>query len=86
MYEQIRPCDPFGRIMQDHFLKLNSALQAVRRYPDTAAQRRRFLDEASVQRESTSCVTFRRVRHLKLNRTCVLVPIFRAGTSVCVWT
>uniref|UniRef100_A0A7N9AWE5 tRNA wybutosine-synthesizing protein 4 n=1 Tax=Mastacembelus armatus TaxID=205130 RepID=A0A7N9AWE5_9TELE len=45
MYEQIHPDDPFGRIMQDHFLKLNSALHALRQYPDTAAQTCRFLDE-----------------------------------------
>ncbi|XP_074513718.1 tRNA wybutosine-synthesizing protein 4 [Sebastes fasciatus] len=45
MYEQIHPFDPFGRIMQDHFLKLNSTLHALRRYPDTAAQRHRFLDK-----------------------------------------
>ncbi|KAM9342949.1 LOW QUALITY PROTEIN: tRNA wybutosine-synthesizing protein 4 [Pholidichthys leucotaenia] len=45
MYEQIRPQDPFGRIMQEHFLKLNSALHALHRYPDTSAQRRRFLDK-----------------------------------------
>ncbi|KAM7407026.1 hypothetical protein PAMA_002980 [Pampus argenteus] len=44
MYEQIRPRDPFGRIMQDHFLKLNSTLHALQQYPDTAAQTRRFLD------------------------------------------
>lgn len=43
MYEQIHPHDPFGRIMQDHFLKLNSTLHALRQYPDTAAQRHRFL-------------------------------------------
>ncbi|XP_068184667.1 tRNA wybutosine-synthesizing protein 4 isoform X2 [Antennarius striatus] len=45
MYEQIRPHDPFGRIMQNHFLKLNSALHAIRQYPDAAAQRHRFLDK-----------------------------------------
>ncbi|XP_031729234.1 tRNA wybutosine-synthesizing protein 4 [Anarrhichthys ocellatus] len=45
MYEQIHPQDPFGRIMQDHFLKLNSTLHALRQYPDAAAQRRRFLDK-----------------------------------------
>uniref|UniRef100_A0A8C4IYZ4 tRNA wybutosine-synthesizing protein 4 n=1 Tax=Dicentrarchus labrax TaxID=13489 RepID=A0A8C4IYZ4_DICLA len=39
MYEQIHPHDPFGRIMQDHFLKLNSTLHALRQYPDTATQR-----------------------------------------------
>ncbi|XP_049904417.1 tRNA wybutosine-synthesizing protein 4 [Epinephelus moara] len=43
MYEQIHPHDPFGRIMQDHFLKLNSTLHALQLYPDTVAQRRRFL-------------------------------------------
>uniref|UniRef100_A0A665VXN7 tRNA wybutosine-synthesizing protein 4 n=1 Tax=Echeneis naucrates TaxID=173247 RepID=A0A665VXN7_ECHNA len=45
MYEQIRPDDPFGRVMQDHFLKLNSALHALRQYPDSAAHTRRFLDK-----------------------------------------
>ncbi|XP_061579193.1 tRNA wybutosine-synthesizing protein 4 isoform X2 [Cololabis saira] len=45
MYEQIHPHDPFGRIMQDHFLKLNSTLHALRQYPDTSAQTRRFLDK-----------------------------------------
>ncbi|XP_063743083.1 tRNA wybutosine-synthesizing protein 4 isoform X2 [Eleginops maclovinus] len=45
MYEQIHPRDPFGRIMQDHFLKLNSTLHALQQYPDTAAQRHRFLDQ-----------------------------------------
>ncbi|XP_045909416.1 tRNA wybutosine-synthesizing protein 4 [Micropterus dolomieu] len=45
MYEQIHPHDPFGQIMQDHFLKLNSTLHALRQYPDTAAQRHRFLDK-----------------------------------------
>nr|XP_020475690.1 tRNA wybutosine-synthesizing protein 4 isoform X2 [Monopterus albus] len=45
MYEQIHPGDPFGRIMQDHFLKLNSTLHALQQYPDTAAQRSRFLDK-----------------------------------------
>lgn len=49
IYEQIHPYDPFGRIMQDHFLKLNSTLHALRQYPDTAAQRHRFLDKASMQ-------------------------------------
>ncbi|KAJ8255237.1 hypothetical protein GJAV_G00202630 [Gymnothorax javanicus] len=44
MYEQIRPHDPFGRVMQDHFKKLNSTLNAIGPYPDTAAQRQRFLD------------------------------------------
>ncbi|KAJ8352882.1 hypothetical protein SKAU_G00243580 [Synaphobranchus kaupii] len=46
MYEQIRPDDPFGRVMQDHFLKLNSALNAIRLYPNTAAHRHRFMDRS----------------------------------------
>ncbi|KAL2081246.1 hypothetical protein ACEWY4_023099 [Coilia grayii] len=45
MYEQIRPSDPFGRVMQSHFLKLNSALHALTSYPDVAAQRQRFLSK-----------------------------------------
>ncbi|XP_005746375.1 tRNA wybutosine-synthesizing protein 4 [Pundamilia nyererei] len=45
MYEQIHPHDPFGQIMQEHFQKLNSTLHALRQYPDTAAQRHRFLDK-----------------------------------------
>lgn len=48
LYEQICPNDPFGRIMQNHFLKLNSRLHAITEYPDCAAQKRRFLDLASV--------------------------------------
>ncbi|XP_072253674.1 tRNA wybutosine-synthesizing protein 4 [Leuresthes tenuis] len=45
MYEQIHPHDPFGRIMQEHFLKLNSTLHALQLYPDTSAQRLRFLEK-----------------------------------------
>ncbi|KAM9850756.1 tRNA wybutosine-synthesizing protein 4 [Aulostomus maculatus] len=45
IYEQIHPHDPFGRIMQEHFLKLNSTLHALQVYPDTEAQRHRFLDK-----------------------------------------
>uniref|UniRef100_A0A3B5ALD7 tRNA wybutosine-synthesizing protein 4 n=1 Tax=Stegastes partitus TaxID=144197 RepID=A0A3B5ALD7_9TELE len=45
MYEQIHPHDAFGRIMQEHFLKLNSTLHALQQYPDTSAQRQRFLDK-----------------------------------------
>ncbi|XP_066542635.1 tRNA wybutosine-synthesizing protein 4 [Hoplias malabaricus] len=43
MYEQIRPDDPFGRVMQNHFVKLNSRIHALCQYPDTSAQTRRFL-------------------------------------------
>lgn len=49
MYEQMHPGDPFGRVMQNHFLKLNSTLHGLRRYPDAAAQRRRFLEQASAR-------------------------------------
>ncbi|XP_028846985.1 tRNA wybutosine-synthesizing protein 4 isoform X2 [Denticeps clupeoides] len=45
LYEQIRPLDPFGRVMQDHFLKLNSTLHALTTYPDTTAQTQRFLNK-----------------------------------------
>ncbi|XP_063069032.1 tRNA wybutosine-synthesizing protein 4 [Engraulis encrasicolus] len=51
MYEQIRPSDPFGRVMQSHFLKLNSALHALTSYPDLAAQRQRFLSKGWEQCE-----------------------------------
>ncbi|XP_033899386.3 tRNA wybutosine-synthesizing protein 4 [Acipenser ruthenus] len=44
MYEQLRPHDPFGRVMQQHFLQLNSTLHALSRYPDKQTQRQRFLD------------------------------------------
>ncbi|XP_076857570.1 tRNA wybutosine-synthesizing protein 4 isoform X2 [Brachyhypopomus gauderio] len=45
MYEQICPGDPFGRVMQSHFLKLNSKIHALCQYPDTAAQTQRFLQK-----------------------------------------
>ncbi|XP_014866694.1 PREDICTED: tRNA wybutosine-synthesizing protein 4 isoform X3 [Poecilia mexicana] len=54
MYEQIRPDDPFGRVMQDHFLKLNSTLHALQQYPDLPAQRQRFLDKASAPTHHTA--------------------------------
>lgn len=47
MYEQVRPHDPFGCVMQEHFLKMNSPLHALTQYPDVSAQRQRFLDKAS---------------------------------------
>lgn len=49
LYEQIGPCDPFGQIMQNHFHKINSSLHSLRQYPDAAAQRCRFLDQASMR-------------------------------------
>ncbi|RXN29035.1 tRNA wybutosine-synthesizing 4 [Labeo rohita] len=45
MYEQIRPDDPFGRVMQNHFLKLNSTIHALKQYPDTVAQTHRFIQK-----------------------------------------
>ncbi|XP_026888835.2 tRNA wybutosine-synthesizing protein 4 isoform X2 [Electrophorus electricus] len=45
MYEQICPDDPFGKVMQSHFLKLNSKIHALCQYPDTAAQTQRFLQK-----------------------------------------
>ncbi|XP_078795157.1 tRNA wybutosine-synthesizing protein 4 isoform X4 [Oryzias latipes] len=52
MYEQVRPHDPFGCVMQEHFLKMNSPLHALTQYPDVSAQRQRFLDKGWQQ-----CVT-----------------------------
>lgn len=49
LYEQIGPRDPFGQIMQDHFCKINSRLHSIQQYPDAAAQRGRFLEQASMQ-------------------------------------
>ncbi|KAM9486203.1 tRNA wybutosine-synthesizing protein 4 [Clarias gariepinus] len=43
MYEQIRPDDPFGMVMQNHFLKLNSKIHALCQYRDTTAQTERLL-------------------------------------------
>ncbi|XP_016355052.1 tRNA wybutosine-synthesizing protein 4-like, partial [Sinocyclocheilus anshuiensis] len=34
-YEQIHPDYPFGRVMQNHFLRLNSTIHALKQYPDT---------------------------------------------------
>lgn len=45
LYEQIRPDDPFGRVMQSHFLKLNSKIHSLQQYPDTVAQTQRFIQE-----------------------------------------
>lgn len=44
LYEQIRPEDPFGQVMQKHFCQLNSRLHALPQFPDREAQRNRFLD------------------------------------------
>ncbi|KAJ7418563.1 tRNA wybutosine-synthesizing protein 4 [Pitangus sulphuratus] len=43
LYEQVHPEDPFGRVMQQHFSQLNSALHSLTQYPDCEAQQKRFL-------------------------------------------
>ncbi|XP_013912925.1 PREDICTED: tRNA wybutosine-synthesizing protein 4 [Thamnophis sirtalis] len=50
LYEQIHPSDPFGRIMQNHFSRLQSPLRSLTSYPDCKAQQMRFL-----QRGWTEC-------------------------------
>ncbi|XP_059696269.1 tRNA wybutosine-synthesizing protein 4 isoform X1 [Haemorhous mexicanus] len=43
LYEQVHPEDPFGRVMQQHFRQLSTALHSLALYPDCQAQQRRFL-------------------------------------------
>ncbi|XP_069790588.1 tRNA wybutosine-synthesizing protein 4 isoform X2 [Narcine bancroftii] len=45
VYEQIRPYDPFGQVMRQHFAQLNSTLHALVRFPGKEAQQKRFLQE-----------------------------------------
>ncbi|XP_018427316.1 PREDICTED: tRNA wybutosine-synthesizing protein 4 [Nanorana parkeri] len=45
LYEQFSPCDPFGQVMMNHFVSLNSALRSVAVYPRLEDQERRFLHE-----------------------------------------
>ncbi|XP_051877081.1 tRNA wybutosine-synthesizing protein 4 [Pristis pectinata] len=45
VYEQIRPNDPFGQVMQQHFVQLNSTLHALVQFPGKEAQQKRFLKE-----------------------------------------
>ncbi|KAK4830608.1 hypothetical protein QYF61_012051 [Mycteria americana] len=45
LYEQMHPEDPFGRVMQQHFSQLNSALHSLAQYPDCEAQQRRFFEK-----------------------------------------
>ncbi|XP_038596826.1 tRNA wybutosine-synthesizing protein 4 [Tachyglossus aculeatus] len=42
-YEPLRPADPFGRVMRDHFRRRGAALLGPAAWPDLEAQRRRFL-------------------------------------------
>ncbi|KFV46784.1 Leucine carboxyl methyltransferase 2, partial [Tyto alba] len=45
LYEQMHPEDPFGRVMQQHFSQMNSALRSLAQYPDCKAQQRRFFEK-----------------------------------------
>ncbi|NXV51169.1 TYW4 protein, partial [Uria aalge] len=45
LYEQMHPEDPFGRVMQQHFSQMNSALNSLARYPDCEAQQMRFFEK-----------------------------------------
>ncbi|XP_068527993.1 tRNA wybutosine-synthesizing protein 4 isoform X2 [Anas acuta] len=45
LYEQMHPEDSFGRVMQQHFSQLNSALHSLSQYPDCEAQQRRFFEK-----------------------------------------
>ncbi|XP_074996688.1 tRNA wybutosine-synthesizing protein 4 isoform X3 [Calonectris borealis] len=45
LYEQMHPEDAFGRVMQQHFSQLNSALHSLPQYPDCEAQQRRFFEK-----------------------------------------
>lgn len=80
MYEQIRPRDPFGRIMQDHFLKLNSTLHALQQYPDSAAQRHRFLVKVSML--TIEAVEYFFLRHvIVVIRVCVILFLLCSNTQ-----
>ncbi|XP_055989418.1 tRNA wybutosine-synthesizing protein 4 [Sorex fumeus] len=43
VYEQMKPHDAFGQVMQQHFRQLNSPLHGLDRFPDVKAQQHRFL-------------------------------------------
>lgn len=43
VYEQIRPNDGFGRVMQQHFIQLSIPLLSLPFYPDKESQRNRYL-------------------------------------------
>ena len=44
-YEQIRPDDGFGRVMQQHFIQLSIPLLSLPLYPDKESQRKRYLQK-----------------------------------------
>lgn len=43
VYEQIRPNDGFGRVMQQHFVQLSIPLLSLPIYPNQEYQRKRYL-------------------------------------------
>ena len=43
VYEQIRPNDGFGRVMQQHFIQLSIPLLSLPAYPDKETQQNRYL-------------------------------------------
>ncbi|XP_075054587.1 tRNA wybutosine-synthesizing protein 4 [Mixophyes fleayi] len=45
LYEQFSPDDPFGQVMINHFVSLNSALCSVIAYPQLQDQEQRFLQK-----------------------------------------
>ncbi|KAM4699631.1 tRNA wybutosine-synthesizing protein 4 isoform 2-T3 [Discoglossus pictus] len=45
LYEQISPTDPFGQVMMNHFISLNSPLLSVATYPQLQDQEQRFLQQ-----------------------------------------
>ncbi|XP_063806858.1 tRNA wybutosine-synthesizing protein 4 isoform X2 [Pseudophryne corroboree] len=45
LYEQFSPDDPFGQVMINHFVSLNSALCSVIAYPQLEDQEQRFLQK-----------------------------------------
>lgn len=55
LYEQVHPEDPFGRVMQQHFRQLNTALRSLAQYPDCKAQQRRFLGKVSACSPRVGC-------------------------------
>ena len=44
VYEQIRPCDAFGKFMVSHFKKIGSSIKGVHDYPSHQDQKKRYLE------------------------------------------
>ncbi|CAM9551824.1 unnamed protein product, partial [Bubo scandiacus] len=45
----LRPGDPFGHVMQQHFSQLSSALCSLAQYPDCEAQQRHFFEQGCTE-------------------------------------